>query len=78
MIRASTQPPSGSASDPTSGLELTPFDVADYLTDEARVTDYLDVVAELNDPDLRVAAVEDVARARAAWGLVPESLDRRA
>ena len=57
-----------------------PFDAASYLTSEADIAAYLDVVLEENDPNLLAAALGDIARARGmsslakATGLSRESL----
>jgi probable addiction module antidote protein len=56
------------------------FDAAAYLTTEADVAAYLDIVLEENDPNLLAAALGDIARARGmsslakATGLSRESL----
>lgn len=44
--------------------KTTKFDVADYLTDEETIAEYLTAVLEENDPDLLLAAIGDVAKAR--------------
>ena len=44
--------------------KLLPFDAARYLTDAAAVAEYMTAVFELEDPDLVLAALGDVARAR--------------
>lgn len=43
---------------------FTPFDAADYLTDEATIAEYLTAALEDPDPDMFLVAVKDVARAR--------------
>ena len=44
--------------------DLPEFDVADYLTDDAAVDDYLTAVLEDGDAALLAAALGDIARAR--------------
>lgn len=47
----------------TRNAKLLPFDVARYLTDDASVVEYVNVVLEAGDPDLLLLALADVARA---------------
>ena len=60
--------------------KFSPFDAADYLTDEETIAEYLNAALENPDPDLFLVAVRDVARARGmtqlakATGLGRESL----
>jgi len=44
--------------------EVVPFDAARYLTDDAAIAEYITAVLEADDPDLLLAALGDVARAR--------------
>jgi probable addiction module antidote protein len=44
--------------------KLLPFDPARYLTDDKAVAEYMTAILEANDPDLLLAALGDVARAR--------------
>jgi probable addiction module antidote protein len=44
--------------------KLLPFDAARYLTDDAAIAEYMNAVLELNDPDLLLLALGDIARAR--------------
>ncbi len=44
--------------------KLVPFDAARYLTDDAAIAEYITAVLETEDPDLLLAALGDVARAR--------------
>ncbi len=44
--------------------KLLPFDAARYLTDDEAITEYMTVALETGDPDLLLAALGDVARAR--------------
>ena len=44
--------------------KLVPFDAARYLTDDAAIAEYITAVLETGDPDLLLAALGDVARAR--------------
>ena len=43
---------------------LAPFDAADYLDDEETIAEYITAALEDPDPDVFLAAVRDVARAR--------------
>ena len=49
---------------PKATRKLLPFDAARYLTDDAAVAEYMNAVLELNDPDLLLLALGDIARAR--------------
>lgn len=44
--------------------DLEEFDVADYLTSEEMISEYLTVVKENGDPEALREALDDVARAR--------------
>lgn len=44
--------------------KLVPFDAARYLTDESAVAEYLSAILEVDDPDLLLLALGDIARAR--------------
>lgn len=52
---------------------FTPFDAADYLTDEATIAEYLTAALEDPDPDMFLVAVRDVARARGMTQLAKDS-----
>ncbi|SJM93733.1 conserved hypothetical protein [Crenothrix polyspora] len=52
---------------------FTPFDAADYLTDEATIAEYLTAALEDPDPDMFLIAVKDVARARGMTQLAKDS-----
>lgn len=60
--------------------KLLPFDAARYLDNDAAIAEYMTAVLELDDPDLLLLALGDVARARGmasvakAAGLGRESL----
>jgi len=45
-------------------VKLMPFDAARYLTDDAAIAEYMTAVLEADDPDLLLAALGDIARAR--------------
>ena len=49
---------------PKSKIKLLPFDAARYLTDNKAIAEYVTAVLEADDPDLLLAALGDVARAR--------------
>ena len=44
--------------------KLSRFDVADYLTTEEDIKEYLEVSLESDDPEQIIRAINDVARAR--------------
>lgn len=44
--------------------KLIPFDAARYLTDDTAIAEYMTAVLETDDPDLLLAALGDIARAR--------------
>lgn len=44
--------------------KLIPFDAAAYLDSEEIMAEYLSAVMEQNDPDLLLAAIGDIAKAR--------------
>ncbi|MCI5158382.1 MAG: putative addiction module antidote protein [Candidatus Electrothrix sp. AUS1_2] len=48
----------------TKNLELAPFDASDYLDNEETIAEYLAAALENSDPDVFLAAVRDVAKAR--------------
>ena len=45
-------------------IEPAPFDAADYLTDEATITEYLAAALEDPDSEMLLVALRNVARAR--------------
>lgn len=45
-------------------LKLVAFDAARYLDDDEAVAEYMTAVLEINDPDLLLVALSDVARAK--------------
>jgi probable addiction module antidote protein len=45
-------------------IKLVPFDAARYLTDDVAVAEYMSAVLEMDDPDLLLLALADIARAR--------------
>jgi probable addiction module antidote protein len=47
-----------------SRTKLLPFDAARYLTDDAAIAEYMSAILEMDDPDLLLLALGDVARAR--------------
>lgn len=48
----------------TSKIQTRPFDVANYLKDEADMAAYLQAVLDDGDPQLLAAALGDIAKAR--------------
>lgn len=54
-------------------MNYTKFDVVDYLDDEEAIAGYLSAVLEENDPDLLIAALGDIARARGIAKLAADS-----
>ena len=45
-------------------VKLLPFDAARYLTDDEAIAEYVTAVLETGEPDLLLAALGDIARAR--------------
>ena len=45
-------------------LKLVAFDAAKYLDDDNAIAEYMTAVLEINDPDLLLLALSDVARAK--------------
>ena len=45
-------------------IETAPFDVVDYLTDDATITEYLAAALEDPDSEMLLVALRNVARAR--------------
>ena len=45
-------------------LKLVAFDAARYLDDDAAIAEYMTAVLDVNDPDLLLLALSDVARAK--------------
>ena len=54
-------------------VKITPFDVSEYLTDEASIAAYLSAVVEENDPKLLIAAIGDIAKARGMSRIATDS-----
>jgi probable addiction module antidote protein len=52
---------------------FTPFDAADYLTDEATIAEYLTAALEDPNPDLLLVALADVAKARGMTQLAKDT-----
>jgi probable addiction module antidote protein len=52
-------------SKPAAPVKLLPFDAARYLTDDAAIAEYITAVLEMENPDLLLLALGDVARALA-------------
>ncbi|MCX6547056.1 MAG: putative addiction module antidote protein [Acidobacteria bacterium] len=53
--------------------KLTPFDVADFLDNEELISAYLSVALEDPDPDMFIAAVRNVAKAKGMTQLAKDS-----
>ncbi len=54
-------------------VKFAPFDAADYLDDEATIAEYLTASLEDPNPDVFLAAVRDVARARGMTQLAKDA-----
>ena len=54
-------------------MKLVPFDASRYLTDDAAIAEYLTAVLEMNDSDLLLLALGDVARARGMAQIAKET-----
>ena len=55
------------------GVETSRWDVQDFLTDDARIAEYLAAAFEDGDPALIRAAIGDVAKARGMSSLARET-----
>ncbi len=53
--------------------EFATFDIADYLDNEEVITEYLSAAAEDPNPDVFVAALGDVAKARGMTQIAKDS-----
>ncbi|RMG55523.1 MAG: putative addiction module antidote protein [Gammaproteobacteria bacterium] len=53
--------------------ELPDFDVTEYLEDDQAIAEYLTCVLEDGDPNLLVAALGDIARARGMTDIARET-----
>ena len=54
-------------------MKVTKFDVVDYLGSEKDMAAYLSAVLDENDPDLLLAALGDIARAKGVARLAEDS-----
>lgn len=54
-------------------LKLAPFDAADYLDSEETIAEYLSAALEDPNPDVFLAAIRDVARARGMTQLAQDA-----
>ena len=55
--------------------DCRPFDIAEYLDDEAMITEYMNSVLEENDPAMLASALGDIARAH---GMIQQKTDQHA
>ena len=53
--------------------QLTPFDAADYLDSEETIAHYLNAALEDSNPDVFLAAIRDLARARGMTQLAKDT-----
>jgi probable addiction module antidote protein len=44
--------------------KITDFDIAQYLDDDAAIADYITAILEMNDSELLLAALNNIARAK--------------
>jgi len=54
-------------------VKTVPFDAARYFADDAAVARYISAVLETDDPELLVAALGDIARARGMAQIAKDS-----
>ena len=47
-----------------SKVNVTVFDIAQHLDDEVAIANYMTAILEMNDPDVLLAALNTVARAK--------------
>jgi len=55
------------------GLKITQFDVSEYLDSEDSIASYLSSIIEEGDPQLLLAAISDVAKARGMAKIASDS-----
>jgi probable addiction module antidote protein len=53
--------------------KLTPFDASEYLDNDEVVSEYLTAALEADDPDLLLAALGDIAKARGMSEIAKET-----
>ena len=53
--------------------KFSPFDVVDYLDNEELIAEYLTAALQENNPDIFLAAIADVAKARGIAQLAKDS-----
>ncbi|MBK6750887.1 MAG: putative addiction module antidote protein [Pyrinomonadaceae bacterium] len=53
--------------------KLTKFDASEYLTSDVAIAEYLTAALEYKNPDVFLAAIADVAKARGMAGIAKES-----
>lgn len=53
--------------------KLTPFDASEYLDSEEMISEYLTAALEAADPDLLLAALGDIAKARGMSQIAKET-----
>lgn len=54
-------------------IKTAPFDAADYLSDEETIAEYLTAALEDSNPDMFLAAIKDIARARGMTQLAKDT-----
>lgn len=54
-------------------MKYSKFDVVDYLDSEESIAEYLSAVMDERDPDLVIAALSDIAKARGMAKLAEDS-----
>ena len=54
-------------------IKTAPFDAADYLSDEESIAEYLTAALEDPNPDMLLAAIKDIARARGMTQLAKDT-----
>jgi len=54
-------------------LKITAFDASAYLSSDEAISEYLTAVLEENDPDLFLAAMGDVAKARGMMNIARDA-----
>ncbi|MBS1191017.1 MAG: addiction module antitoxin [Rhodocyclaceae bacterium] len=53
--------------------KLTPFDASEYLDSDEAISEYLTAALEADDPDLLLAALGDIAKARGMSQIAKET-----
>jgi len=59
----------------TPSIEIYPWDAADFLETQEDIRAYLEAAFEVGDPELVIAALEDIARSKGMASLIESGLE---